>query len=167
MDLVLSSPVSGYDFVIVELSLSEAFSAVRDEVRSILLFVRGIPISRWATKRETKEVSFSEGLARRVYELTSLGLDALRLGDKLGIIPATSASDEDAYFEVYSSLVFLHPELKTQDAILLATGIFQQATCFVTGDRDLVRMNKGLKERYALQVIRPDRALQLLSRPDV
>ena len=44
----------------------------------------------------------------------------------MGIVPATSPSDEEDYLEVYSSLVFLYPDLKIQDAILLTTGIFEK-----------------------------------------
>ena len=161
---VLETPKDEHDFVVVELSLNELFSGVKDEVRSILLFVKGVPISRWTSKRETQEVKFPKDLSKKIYELTSLGLDTLFASNKIGIIPATSPSDEEDYLEVYSSLVFLHPELKTQDAILVTTGIFEKANYFVTGDRDLISIGKELVEQYSMKVVRPQRASQILMR---
>jgi len=161
---VLETPKDEHDFVVVELSLNELFSGVKDEVRSILLFVKGVPISRWTSKRETQEVKFPQDLSKKIYELTSLGLDTLFASNKIGIIPATSPSDEEDYLEVYSSLVFLHPELKTQDAILVTTGIFEKANYFVTGDRDLISIGKELVEQYSMKVVRPRRASQILMR---
>ena len=161
---VLETPKDEHDFVVVELSLNELFSGVKDEVRSILLFVKGVPISRWTSKRETQEVKFPKDLSKKIYELTSLGLDTLFASNKIGIIPATSPSDEEDYLEVYSSLVFLHPELKTQDAILVTTGIFERANYFVTGDRDLISIGKELVEQYSMKVVRPQRASQILTR---
>ena len=158
----LEVPKEEHDFVIVELSLSEIFSGVKDEVRSILLFVEGVPISRWVYKRETKEVKFPEELSKSVYELTSRGLDALFGSNKIGIIPATSPSDEEAYLEVYSSLIFLHPDLRTQDAILVTTGIFGRTNYFVTMDRALIDLRKELTKQYSMEVVHPQRALQIL-----
>ena len=162
IDRVLDLPGGAHDFVLVELSLSEMFSGVRDEVRSMLLFSKGVPISKWAMRRVTKDVRFPEDLSHNVYEATSRGLDVLLGSDKIGIIPSTSPSDEEAYLEVYSSLVFLHPELTTQDAILLATCIFQQANLFVTEDRALRRMHQELLQAYDLQVVAPQTASQSL-----
>lgn len=163
---VLETPKDKHDFVIVELSLNELFSGVRDEVRSILLFVKGVPISRWASKRETKEVSFSEELSKEIYELTSLGFDALFGNNRIGIIPATSPSDEEAYLEVYSPLVFLHPDLKTQDAILVTTGIFEKTDYFVTMDSVLISLGKEkeFSKQYNMEVMYPQKALQILTR---
>ena len=163
---VLETPKGEHDFVVVELSLNELFSGVRDEVRTILLFIKGIPMSRWASKRETTEVRFPEELSKNVYELTMRGLDTLFAINKIGIIPATSPSDEETYFEVYSPLVFLHPELKTQDAILITTGIFEKANYFVTSDSALISLGKEkeFKQEYSMKVVRPQRASQILIR---
>jgi len=166
VDKALGIPKSEHDFVIVELSLNEIFSGVRDEVRSILLFVKGIPISRWASKRETQEVSFSEELSKNVYELTSRGFDALFGSDKIGIIPATSPSDVETYLEVYAPLVFLHPDLKTQDAILVTTGIFEKTNYFVTTDSTLMGLGKEkeFRQEYSMEIVSPQKASNILTR---
>jgi len=151
-----------HDFVIVELSLNELFSGVRDEVRSILLFVKGIPISRWASKRETKEVSFPPEMSEEIYKLTSLGIDSMLANKKIAIIHTTSPSDENNYLEVYSSLIFLYPDLKTQDAILITTGIFEKTDYFVTKDDALLNLRKEIGEQYGMEIVRPQRASQIL-----
>lgn len=102
---VLELPEKEQQFFVIEISLNELFSGIRDEIRTIMLFVKGVPISRWAYKRETKEVSFPTELSRKIYELTSQGFDILFVSKKIGIIPATVPSDNPDYFEVYSSLI--------------------------------------------------------------
>lgn len=155
---VLELPKNNHRFVITELSLNELFPSIRDEIRSIMLFIRGVPISRWAYKRETKQVRFPEELSREIYELAMRGYDNLFAGKKIEIMATTSPSDEADYFEVYSSLVFLNPELRTQDAILIATAIFEKTNYFVTMDKDLIRLGTRLKEKYNLEVLTPERA---------
>lgn len=149
-------------FGITELSLNELFSGIRDEIRTIMLFVRGVPISRWAYKRETMEVRFPEELSRNIYELTLGGFDTLIGSKKIEIIPTTVPSDARYYFDVYSYLVFLNPGLTTQDAILVTTAIFEKADYFVTMDRDVIRLGRKLKDKYDLEVLTPGRAMQTI-----
>lgn len=162
----LEAPKDEHDFVVVELSLNEIFSGVRDEVRTILLFIKGIPMSRWASKRETTEVRFPEELSKNVYELTMRGFDTLFASNNIGIISATSPSDEETYFEVYSPLVFLHPDIKTQDAILITTGIFKETNYFITSDSTLISLGKEkeFKQEYSMEVVSPQKASQILTR---
>jgi predicted nucleic acid-binding protein len=160
VDKALELPSNNQQFLVTELSLTEAFSGIREEVRSIIMFTQGIPISRWAYKRETKEVSFPQELSRKLYELTSKGFDAL-FERKIEIMPVTTPSDTADYFDFYSSLVFLYPMLRTQDAILITTAIFQKATHFVTMDKDLIVLGKELKKVHPLEVLKPREALKL------
>ncbi len=161
IDRALELSDNNQQLLVTELSLSEVFSGIRDEVRSIIMFTKGIPISRWSYKRETKEVSFPQELSRKLYELASKGFDTL-FERKIEIISTTTPSDTADYFDIYSSLVFLYPTLRTQDAILVITAILQKAAYFVTMDGDLLNLGKELRERYHLEVIRPRRALQLI-----
>ncbi len=162
VNTVLNSDEGEYIFNITELSTDEIFSGIRDEVRSVILFVKGIPISRWMSKRVTKDVSFREELSKRIYEHTMEGFDILMSGGRIEIIPTISPSDAPDYYEVYSSLIFLNPELSTQDAILLTTSIFHNANYFVTLDSDLLRLGKRLREVYNMEVIKPKKAIQLI-----
>lgn len=161
IDKALELPDNNQQFLVTELSLTEVFSGIRDEVRSIIMFTKGIPISRWAYKRETKEVSFPQELSRKLYELTSKGFDTL-FERKIEILPVTTPSDTEGYFDFYSSLVFLYPMLRTQDAILITTAIVQKATHFVTMDKDLIELGKALKETPPLEVLKPREAIKLL-----
>jgi len=47
VDRVLKLSNNNHTFLITELSVNELFSALRDEIRTIILFVDGIPILRW------------------------------------------------------------------------------------------------------------------------
>lgn len=161
IEKVLGLSKHDHGFFVTELSLNEVFSGIRDEIRSIMMFVKGIPISRWAYTRETKEVSFPEELSIKLYELTSEGFDIL-FEDKIIIVPITTPSDTKEYFDFYSSLVFLYPMLGTQDAMLVTTALFHQSNYFITMDRDLIDLGRKLKEISTLEVLRPGKAIQLI-----
>lgn len=158
----LESTEDKHKFVITELSLNEVFSGLRDEVRSFMLFTKGVPISRWTYKRETKEARINEELLKEIYELTMQGFDILV--ENIEIIPTINPSDMADYFEVYASLIFLNPELTTQDAMLITTAIFEHVNYFVTRDKDLIRLDSRLMENYGLEVVKPQRAVQIMTR---
>ena len=80
----------------------------------------------------------------------------------MDIIHTTSPSDENNYLEVYSSLIFLYPALKTQDAILITTGIFENIDYFVTKDDALINIRKEILEQYRMEIVRPQKASQIL-----
>ncbi len=161
IDKVLESPKNNHQFFATELSLNEVFSGIRDEIRSITMFKKGIPISRWAYKRGTKEVSIPNELSMKLYEVTSEGFDAL-FEKRIEIIPVTTPSDTADYFDFYSSLIFLYPMLQTQDAILITTAFFQKFNYFVTTDEDLIDLGKELEDISTLKVLRPRSAVQLI-----
>ncbi len=156
---VLELPQEADEFLIAELSINELFSGLRDEIRTVILFKEGVPISRWASKRETEGVQLDEELSRNTHELVLKGFDTLFGAQKIRIVETTTPSDAPDYLDVYSSLIFLYPMLRTQDAMLITTAIFERATRFVTTDRDLIRVGRALKERYEVEVLLPTTAL--------
>ena len=160
---VLGLSGENQQFLITELSLSELFLGIRDEIRCIMLFIGGVPIARWQYKRESKDVNFSEELSKTIYELTLKGFDSLFGEKRIEIIPVASSSEEKTYFDVYSSLIFLYQDLRTQDALLITTAIFEKANYFVTTDSDLVDLGKKLRSKYGLQILLPDTALQIIN----
>jgi hypothetical protein len=123
---ILELPQKDNEFLIVELSINELLSGLRDEIRAVILFKEGVPISRWASKRETKEVGLDEELSKDIHRLVLKGFDTLFGGQKIRIVETATPSGESDYLDVYSSLIFLNPMLRTQDAILIAT-----AKCFL------------------------------------
>ena len=159
IDRVLELPREDNEFLMVELSINELFSGLRDEIRAVILFTKGVPISRWASKRETEGVQLDEELSRNTHESVLKGFDTLFGGQKIRIVETTTPSDAPDYLDVYSSLIFLHPMLRTQDAMLITTAIFERATRFATTDKDLIRVGRALKERYELEVLLPTTAL--------
>ena len=149
-------------FSITELSISELFSALRNEVHAILLFVQGVPLSRWSSERDyDNKNKIEESVLKNIQEQTLKGFDEL-FGKKIEIIETHTPSSDKGYIDVYSSLVFLYPWLKTQDAILLCSAIFEKTNYFITTDTHLVKLNTKLKEQYKLEVVKPETALRHL-----
>ena len=65
--------------------MSELFSAIRNEVRAIVLFVSGVPIAKWASEREYAKGKIDEELSRNIVENTNKGIDTLINDFKIGI----------------------------------------------------------------------------------
>jgi len=144
------------EFYMSALATNELFSAIRDEARSILLFKSGIPISRWRDSRNNPEIP--EEHYERIYELTLGSFDTLFENHGIVIIPEASPWEDDTYWSICSSILFLIRKSKTQDAILLTTAILNRADYFVTLDIPLIRSAKQkLHEEYGLQLLRNSR----------
>lgn len=159
---ILELPQRDDEFIMIELSINELFSGLRDEIRAVALFKEGVPISRWASKRETKEIQFDEELSKSIHKLVLKGFDTLFGSQKIKIVETTTPSDDPNYLDVYSSLVFLNPMLQTQDAILITTAIFERANRFVTRDKGIINAGSKLNNRYKLEVLRPAAACRLI-----
>lgn len=143
------------------LATNELFSAIRDEVRSILFFKNGIPISRWRDSRNNPEIP--EEQYETIYELTLQAFDTLFENHGITIIPEISPWENENYWSIYSSILFLIKESKTQDATLLTTAILNGADYFVTLDEPLVRSAKTkMASEYHLRLINPTQGLQIL-----
>jgi hypothetical protein len=92
-------------------------------------------------------------------ENTNKGIDSLVNDYKISIIESHTASSDKNYIEVYSSLIFLHPELKTQDAMLLCSAAFERLNFFATTDNALVRLNSKLSDKLKVSTILPSTAI--------
>ena len=159
LEEVKKQPPDKHSFFIDELSMSELFSAIRNEVRAIVLFVDGVPIAKWSSEREHSKGIINEQLSRNIMENTNKGIDSLVNDYKISIIESHTASSDKNYIEVYSSLIFLHPELKTQDAMLLCSAAFERLNFFATTDNALVRLNSKLSDKLKFSTILPSTAI--------
>lgn len=155
-----------HEMLVSFLATNELFSAIRDEVISLKLFHKGIPVSRWpgAKNRET----LSEEESKLVYETT------LAVWDKLfgGNVIVTNddpfegeAADTTNYWDIYAPILFKIKNTKTQDTMLLTTAIINDADYFVTRD-DHLKEDVGdvLQKQYGLHIINPDTALLYIQR---
>ncbi len=149
-------------FYVDELSISELFSAIRNEVRAIVLFVDGVPLAKWASEREFARGTINEELSHSIVENTNKGIDRLINDFKISILESHTVSSDKNYIDVYSSLIFLHPELKTQDAMLLCSAVFEGSDFFATTDRALVRLNKILSKQLKISTLKPSTAINKL-----
>lgn len=134
--------------------MNEVYSAVRDEIRCILLFRKGAPLSRWT--EEKNNLDLPEDSRELVYEAIEKEFDIL-FGNGT-ILPLSDEPEEqgDNFSEIVASLIFKFKRVKTQDAILLTTAISIKARYFVTFDKRLVQdVSKDLEDKYQLHLITP------------
>lgn len=149
------------EFYFSYLAMNEVYSAVRDEIRCILLFRNGIPLSRW--NEEKNSLDLPEDSMETVYEDIENKFDVL-FGNGT-IIPLSDEPEEegDNFSEIVASLIFKFKRVKTQDAILLTTAISVRTNYFVTFDQRLVaEVSKDLAEKYQLRLISPSEGNALL-----
>jgi hypothetical protein len=142
------------DFYISYLALNELFSAIRDELRTIILFKNGLPISRWRDGRNFPEIP--DECTEAIYAKIQSTFDALF--ENGAIVPLSDEPGEngDNFSEIFAWLIFSSKGIETQDAILLTTAILVRAECFVTKDDKLRReVRDTLKQRYNIELLQP------------
>jgi predicted nucleic acid-binding protein len=159
LDKIQTIKKSDHKFLIEELSIGELFSAVRNEVRTIVLFVSGVPMSRWGNERGFDRENVSESILKQIRDDILKGLEDLAKNEKLQIVETHTPSNDDDFIEVYSSIIFLLPGLQTQDAIILSSAILENADYLVTTDRYLLSLKKVISDQYNLQILKPATAL--------
>jgi len=146
-------------FYIVDLTLNEIFSGIKNEVKSVILFKEGYPLSRWTDRRLHGQIQLDEDFIIKIRDFIYEAFD--RLMKKIDIL--VTPMDREEYFDVYSSLVLLNIAIGTQDAVLLTASILENADYFVTKDETSIgKYKKMIKERYGLEIISPKQALTIL-----
>lgn len=151
------------EFYVSHLAINDLFSGLKDELRSIILFKNGVPISKWRDSRNNPDIASDDYKA--IYEITLKSFDILFGKKNIEYINELSQEDNPNYLSIYSSILFLIKDVKTQDSTLLTTAIINEADYFVTKDDVLIRSAKNLiKDTYGLELIKPTPALQILRR---
>ena len=109
------------DFYVSYLALNELFSAIRDELRTIILFKNGLPISRWRDGRNFPDIP--EECMEVIYAKIQGTFDVLF--ENGAIVPLSDEPEEsgDNFSEIFAWLIFSNKGIETQDAILLTTAI--------------------------------------------
>jgi len=156
-------PDSRHEFYVSSLAINELFYAMKDELRSIILFNRGMPISRWRDARANPDIP--EKCFRAIYDQTLISFDTL-LGDgQIQYLSEGSAETDPEYWSIYAPLLFLTKDAKTQDATLLTTAIINRADYFVTKDEPLIKAaRKKLMAEYKMDLISPATGLAVLKK---
>lgn len=152
------------EFFASHLAMNELFSALRDELRSLLLFKEGHPISRWRDSRINPNITPEQ--YELVYENTLKSFDLL-LGKAATFIEEQKPEEkkERNYWSIYSSILFLINNTKTQDATLLTTAILNEADYFVTNDEVLIKSARDrIKKEYNLSLIKASAAFEILKK---
>ncbi len=151
------------EFYFSYLAMNEVYSAVRDEIRSILLFRNGTPLSRW--NEEKNSIDLPADSMETVYVEIENKFDVL-FGNNT-ILPLSDEPEErgDNFSEIVASIIFTFKRAKTQDAILLTTAISVRANYFVTFDKRLIsEVAKELDQKYKLRLISPGEGNSLLKK---
>jgi hypothetical protein len=152
------------DFFVSHLAINELFSAIRDEMRSILLFNKGCPISMWRNPRYDPIIGAIDYQA--VYKQTlkafiPLFEDSNRQGSAIQLMVEQSPESPN-YWDVYSSILFLVKEAKTHDATLLTSAILDKADYFVTLDKSLIKnAKKMLEDKYHILLVHPKESMNI------
>ena len=156
-------PESEHEFYVSSLAINELFYAVKDELRSIILFNKGMPISRWRDARTNPEIPAK--CFEAVYNQTLQSFDALLGAGSIHYVPEQSAMTDPEYWSIYAPLLFLTKDAKTQDATLLTTAIINRADYFVTRDEPLIKAaKKTMRDDYQMELIKPSTGLALLKK---
>jgi len=151
------------EFYFTSLASNELFSAIRDEIRSIIFFKNGIPISGWRDSRNNPEIP--EEIYLETYRITLESFDVLFKNHGITIIPEVSPWDEDQYWSILSSILFLVNNSKTQDSTILTTAILNCADYFITLDSPLIKSAKKMMfDNYKLKLLNPTEGLQELKK---
>lgn len=143
--------------------MNEVYSSVRDEIRSIILFKSGSPLSRWSEEKNT--IDLPDSYTKTIF--TKIERRFNELFDNHTIIPLSDEPEDtgDYYSEIVASLIFKFRRMKTQDAILLATAISVKADYFVTFDGRLIKdLKEEISSTYKLLLIRPAGAFRILNK---
>jgi predicted nucleic acid-binding protein len=151
------------EFYFSYLAMNEVYSAVRDEIRSILLFKNGTPLSRWS--EEKNSIDLPPDSMETVYLDIEKRFDILFGNNTL--LPLSDEPEEtgDNFSEIVASLIFTFKRVKTQDAILLTTAISVRSNYFVTFDKRLIsEVAKELDKKYHLLLISPAEGNSLLKK---
>ena len=147
------------NFFVSHLAINELFSAIRDEMRSILLFNKGCPILMWRNPRYDPIIDAHDYQA--VYEQTTQAFIPLFEDSAIQLMIEMSPKSPD-YWEVYSSILFMIKEAKTHDATLLTSAILDKAAYFVTLDTSLIKhAKKMLNDEYHILLVTPKEAMNI------
>jgi len=152
------------NFFVSHLAINELFSAIRDEMRSILLFNKGCPISMWRNPRYDPIIDAIDFQA--VYKQTLQAFIPLfedgKTQDSVIQLMVEQSPESPDYWDVYSSILFMVKEAKTHDATLLTSAILDKADYFVTLDKSLIKnAKKMLNDQYHILLVTPKESMNI------
>jgi len=122
------------------LALTELYFAIFEEYKCEKMYNEGIPLSSWNSNKRKMELS-KEEIAEIQENILSFSDDNICDNDD-GYVKPIFCTNWDAYdYDLLPELVF-EKNIRTHDALLLATANDEGADYFVTSDKELRRIIK-------------------------
>ncbi len=133
-----------FDFITFEFNIFEVAKAIKDEIKTLYLFNKGVPISRWSNTYNHDK--FDEEIISAIYTGYSKSQDTLFVENRINLqtMPFSLNSKTYAeYYEFYNYILFRIPDLSTQDALIISGGYVDHIDYFITEDKRLTEVWKS------------------------
>jgi phosphopantetheine adenylyltransferase len=163
VDWYLSGKIKEIKFCTYELNMWEIINSVKDEIKTLFLFVKGHPLSRW--KFMTRSIKVPEDVIESVYNLTMRSFDDLFYGEnKIELFELPEVN-----IELFSYLLLHIPELQTHDGLILTACLIDEIKFLITNDSNFRDINECLKmllknRHLEFEIISPEKAIEILNK---
>lgn len=137
-----------------QLAIGEIFSVIYDDAINLKLYMKGFPTVTWNRLGIREKEKLNEEEAYGIYKGIMERFDELFLFVEI--------LDDVFDLEILSHLVLIRG-IRTHDAILLTTAIFNEIDYFVTRDERLARKMRGSKNQFGLSILSPKTLLREIS----
>jgi predicted nucleic acid-binding protein len=157
MKKVITKKNSNFSFITSSLSRAEIYNSLLNEYRCDKMYKKGIPLNCWEHEKQKEKLEESE--ISDIVNSINLFTDSYIYfeGDKEKRI----LSVLDAYnVKIFADLVMKF-DVRTHDAIIVATAVDKKCECFITRDN---RLRKQLKDKKydKIELLCPEEASKLL-----
>lgn len=152
-----------FKFYTYEFNFFETNSAIKSEIRSMYLFTKGVPFSKWSDPREFPKIEVSEKFIEEINKRYYKAYRQLTTKKRVNLLVIPFSSDGERFdlqMSIFQDLMYRLPNLRTQDGILVSACLVNRIQYFVTRDKSLKDLNNDLTElltgtRYKLRIIDP------------
>lgn len=151
-----------FDFITYDFNIFEIAKAIKDEIKTLYLFKKGEPISKWSKSNSEK---FDEEIISIIYSYYS-NLQDILFGEekiKLETIPfAVGGKTYASYYDFYNYILFRIPELSTQDALIISGCYVDNIDYLISEDsrlqkawKEFIKDDKEIKTKTKLEIKKP------------
>lgn len=125
-----------YEIKTCSLALGEIFHVIHNELLSLKMYRKGIPLTLWSKLRRKYDLTEEEQATVR--NIINKYIKKLR--------KKVIETDDKVDDKIYPKLA-LGYKLRTHDAVLLTTAILEKCSWFITNDTEIIELNKKAKKK--------------------